>query len=252
VTRIKHAIQNMTQLFFDPMSRSAVQTRFNHKAPATVATSTTGIRSLDKAVGIGGLPQGQITELVGPVNSSSGNGTTLVAARIAAKAQHQQQTVVILDMTRSFDPWQAQRCGLVAPQLLLTRPDTVFDALSSIEQAARSAHLVIVELGDVPALLNHINPDRLATLTGRIHQIVNGSAAVFLFSTTPAHKDPFDPKNYPPGFPLADLAAVRLWLQNESWSFADGLSTAYKASLTVIKNNLALAGKGANINIKLA
>jgi recombination protein RecA len=233
------------------MARPEIQSRFNYKEPVPIPTLSTGIRPLDRAVGIGGLPVGKITELVGPNGGSITGGPTLLAARIAARAQKQQKTVVIVDMAHSFDPWQAERCGLIAPQLLLTRPDTVFDAVATLEQAGRSAQLVIIVLGIVSDLLSHIEPDLLNTLLRRIHNIVHTSSGAFLFSTIPVNKDPFSPENYPPGFQLARLASLRLWLQNESWSFAGGLPTAYKASLTVIKNNLALAGKGANLHIKL-
>jgi hypothetical protein len=233
------------------MARPEIQTRFNYKEPISTPTLSTGIRPLDRAVGIGGLPVGKITELIGPGCGSITGGSTLLAARIAARAQRQQQTVVIVDMAHSFDPWQAERCGLVAPQLLLTRPDTVFDAVATLEQAGRRAQLVIIALGIVSDLLSHIEPDLLNTLLRRIGHIVQTSSGAFLFSTSPINKDPFSPDNYPPGFQLGYLASLRLWLQNESWSFSDGLPTAYKASLTVIKNNLALAGKGANLHIKL-
>ena len=249
---IRHVIQSVTQFLVDPMARPEIQSRFNYKEPASVPTLSTGIRPLDKAVGIGGLPVGKITELVGPVSGSISGGLTLLAARIAARAQRQQQTVVILDMAHSFDPWQAERCGLVAPQLLLTRPDTVFDAVATLEQAGRSAQLIVIAVGIVSDLLSHIEPDLLSTLLRRIHHIVQTSSGVFLFCTAPVNKDPFSSENYPTGFQLADLASLRLWLQNESWSFSDGLPTTYKASLTVIKNDLALAGKGANVHIKLS
>jgi hypothetical protein len=49
---------------------------------------------------------------------------------------------------------------------------------------------------------------------------------------------------------MADLADVRLWIQDEAWTHSKGIATAYKANLTVIKNRLAMAGKGADIRIK--
>ena len=94
-------------------------------------TLSTGFRSLDKALGIGGLPRGKITELISPESLSS-SGALLLAAGIAARVQRKQQIVTILDMGRYFDPWQAERCGLIAPQLLLTRPQTVFEALTTL------------------------------------------------------------------------------------------------------------------------
>jgi len=214
-------------------------------------TLPTGLRPLDKALGIGGLPQGHITELIGPGIAPVSGGACCIAARLASKVQRQQEIVTIIDMSRSFDPWQAERCGLVAPHLLLARPDTIFEALTTLENAARNAQLIIVVMGGVAELLRHIEADLLKTLLKRLQNIVKQSSSVFLFVTYPAKNDPFNPQIYPAGFPLGDLADVRLWVQDESWNYKDGLSTAYKANLTVIKNRLAMAGKGADIRIKL-
>jgi hypothetical protein len=74
---------------------------------------------------------------------------------------------------------------------------------------------------------------------------------VFLFLTNPVDNNAFAPANYPPGFPLADLADIRLWVQSESWTNKDGFATAYKASIAVIKNRLAAVGTGTDIRIKL-
>jgi hypothetical protein len=41
-----------------------------------------------------------------------------------------------------------------------------------------------------------------------------------------------------------------LWIQEETASHKNGLIATYKATLAVIKNNLAPAGKGADVRIK--
>jgi hypothetical protein len=104
-------------------------------------------------------------------------------------------------------------------------------------------------MGRAVNLFSQAEPDLLRILLGRLRDIVRQSNSVFLFLTATQKNDPFSSLNYPVGFPLSELADVRVWLQDESWTHQDGLATAYKASLTVIKNNLASAGKGANIRI---
>jgi len=47
-----------------------------------------------------------------------------------------------------------------------------------------------------------------------------------------------------------ELADVQLWIQDENWTYKEGIATAYKANLTVIKNKLATAGTGADIRFK--
>jgi hypothetical protein len=249
-TGIKQAIHSVVQLFAAP-GPASVPRRLSLPSAEAVKATSTGLRPLDKATDLRGLPHGVIIELLEPGNSMSSGGAALVAAKIAARVQRQQEMVSVVDLCRGFDPWQAERAGLVAPHLLLTRPDTVFDAVASLETAAGEARLVVVVLGPVPDLLSHIEPRRLKTLLRRLQTIVRGSDSIFLFLTAPTQQDPFAPENYPPGFPLADVAALRLWLQDETFSYSDGVPTAYKATLTVIKNELALAGKGAKLRIKL-
>lgn len=251
--RVKKVIQNVARVFAGHPSQYVIPTRLNHRAPAAdVPTLPTGLRSLDKTLGIGGLPCGKITELIGPGPKPVSDGITCIAAKIGSKIQRQQQIVTIIDMRYNFDPWQAERCGLIAPQLFLTRPDTVFAALTTLESAAHNQGLVVVNMGVVSELLSHASPDLLKTLLRRLRSIIRQSDSVFLFLTSPLDDNPFNPINYPSGFPLADLADVRLWVQDENWTYKEGIATAYKANLTVIKNRLAAVGTGADIRIKLA
>jgi hypothetical protein len=238
-------------LFAGRSTRPVLPTAFNYRPATDMMALSTGFRSLDKSLGVGGLPRGHITELISPQSLSS-SGALLLAAGIAAKVQRKQQIVTILDMGHYFDPWQAERCGLVAPQLLLTRPETVFEALTTLEGVAGREGLVLVVMGVVEDLFNEAEPDLLKTLLGRLRTIIRQAESAFLFITSPVEDDPFSPANYPAGFPLADIAGIRLWIQAESWTHRHSIATAYKASLTVIKNQWAIAGTGADIRINLA
>ncbi len=221
------------------------------RKPADVPALPSGFSTLDRALEIGGLPYGKIVELIGPSETAGDGGTIYIASRIAAKVQQKQGLVSIVDLTGRFDPWQAERCGLAAPNLLLSQPATLFEALTILEKAARSTDLILIVMGPVVDLLGDIEPDLLNTLLRRLRSLARQSDGVLLFLTAAVADTPFDPTNYPPGFPLADIADVRLWVQEESWSRQYGLSTAYKATVTVIKNQLAGTGKAANLRVKL-
>ena len=137
--RLKRIIQSVAGIFAEPSAavRPAIPTRLDYQAPVEeIIALPTSFRPLDKALGIGGLPHGKITELVGPGITPASGGTTCIAARIAAKVQRQQDIVTIIDMNHSVDPWQVERCGLIAPHLLLTRPDTIYDVITTLERAA--------------------------------------------------------------------------------------------------------------------
>jgi recombination protein RecA len=248
---INRVIQNVARLLAGPNGEGARSARPAYRTPANITTMSTGLPPLDKALGVGGLPYGQIVELIGSAVTPNSGGAISIATRIAAKAQRQQQVVTIIDMSHTFDSWQAERCGLIAPHLLLARPDTIFEALTSLENAARHADLVIVNMGLVAELLRQVEPGLLLNLLRRLRSIVKKAETAFLFVTAPYDNDPFNPANYPDGFPLAELAQIRLWVQEENWSHKNGLATAYKANLAVIKNELATPGKGAALRIKL-
>lgn len=247
---VKQVIQSMAGILTSHFSRPALPDAFDYRLSSNLTTVSTGFRALDKAVGMTGLPCGHITELSG-ASSLGSNGMLTLAAGIAAKVQRKQQIVTILDLSQQFDAWQAERCGLVAPHLLLTQPKTIFEALITLEQVSHREGLVIVSLGVVADLLSQIERNRLQNLLGRLRTIVKRATSAILFVTTAPDENPFDPANYPAGFPLAEVADIRLWVQNEAWTHRDGLATAYKASLVVVKNRLAIAGKGADIKITL-
>jgi hypothetical protein len=253
VERVKQAFESVAGLFiqrFGPRQLPATPNYSPHQKETSILS--TGFRNLDRAVGLGGLPCGRVTELMRPGTAEASGNITHIAAGIAAKVQRKQQNVVIIDMAHSFDLWHAERCGLIAPHLLLSRPETVLDALTSLENAIHREGLIIVVMGRTPGLFNEASPELRRTLIGRIRNIVRQSNSVFLFLTIAQKNDPFSSINHPAGFPLSELADVRIWVQEDDLTPRQGLAAAYKATLAVIKNELALAGKGADIRIKFS
>jgi len=200
---------------------------------------------LDRAMGLKGLPQGFITELIGP----EGLGGISLAARIAAKAQRRQYDVMIIDMPATFDPDHASICGLAAPELLRYLPQTAFELIDLLEQTASEPGLVILNLGFVPQTFASATPGVLNALLHRIYQITNKSERAIFVVTVMEKDDPFIHLNYPPGFPLNTVADIRLWLQDEGWSKRKGQINGYRGNVTVIQNRLAPTGKGAVLRI---
>ncbi|MDX1523800.1 MAG: hypothetical protein R3264_19390 [Anaerolineae bacterium] len=249
VRRARQVVQNVAGLFNGRLSQSLMPSRQKYAVDDIVSLST-GLRPLDKATGLGGLPRGHITELIAPGVTTDSSGAISIATKIAAKAQRQQQIVTIIDLTGQFDPWLAERTGLMAPHLLLNQPETLFEALTTLETAVREEGFVLIVTGIVSDLLSHIDAARLKMLARRLSAIIHQANSVLLFVTTPLENDPFNPANYPAGFQLSELADIRLWTQAEHWTYKHGLATLYKANLTVIKNDLATVGTGADVRVK--
>lgn len=247
----RQVIQSVAGLFAGRLSRPRLPIAFNFRPAEDVVTLPTGFRPLDNTLGIGGLPQGKVTELMS-TEAFASSGALLLGAGIAAKMQRKQRVVTIIDLSHQFDPWQAERCGLITPHLLLTRPATVLEALTTLESVANREGLVVVVLGVVVDVLGSAEPELLRSLLGRLRAIIRSSHSAFLFITSPIEDNPFSQDNYPAGFPLAEIADIRLWIQTEAWTQQDSITTAYKASVAVIKNQWAVAGTGADIRINLA
>ena len=78
--------------------------------------AATGFAELDDLLG-GGIPRGQITELVGHASS----GCTSVALSLLAEATTRQEVAAYIDAADCFDPPSAERAGVELDRLLWVR-----------------------------------------------------------------------------------------------------------------------------------
>lgn len=209
------------------------------------AVLPTGYSRLDTALEISGLPQGHVSEIVGP----NPTGVMAVGAAIAGKFQRKQLAVTVVDMAKTFDPELARWCGLIAPELLVETPKTVYDMLGVLTNAGRQNGLVVINWGFTPYTLRNIPRASRTTLLKRLLHLSARSHRATLCLTQTEDVDPFIHTNYPRGFPLADAVSVRLWMQNENWVRSRGLVTGYRGDITVIKNDFAANGKGTSLRI---
>lgn len=117
----------------------------------------TGRVDLDAALG-GGLPRGQVSEIVGA--ASSGRSTLVIDALAAATADR-AEAAALVDPSDAFDPAAAAGRGVELLRLLWIRPSTVLGtrpddparalkAFSLVLQAGGFG-LVVLDLADVPA-----------------------------------------------------------------------------------------------------
>lgn len=214
-------------------------------APGKVSALKSGFTQLDKAIGVGGLPQSAIIELIGPEST----GILSIAAKIGAKFQRKQLPVNIIDAVGTFEMVHAVRCGLVAPELLLRSPQNALQMIQLIQAASSQKGLVIVYLGFVPDLFYGVPLESIMSLMKRLRWLAARSEAVFLYVTLLEDMDPFIHTNYTPGFELNEAAQVRIWVQDEGWMRKADQISGYRGNITVIKNSFAASGKGANIRI---
>ncbi len=116
--------------------------------PPVTGIIPSGIYSLDKALGVGGLPKGRMVEIYGP---ESGGKTTL-ALYIVAEAQRRGDIVAYIDAEYSLDLNLAKILGVKTEELLISQPDSGEDALEKVEYLARSGEVGVIVVDSVAAL----------------------------------------------------------------------------------------------------
>jgi len=209
----------------------------------------TGFPALDRALTIGGLPQGRVCELVGPATS----GKTTLALKFLAQAQAVGPAggqVGYLDQALYFDPDYAHRCGLDLSRLLVGRPQDVTEALAMTEALAHSGGLAALafDLLDftwtdpMAASLLAATFDRLAASLAR-----SGTALIVL------HESPagdLASGRSPAVSALAHVAAVRLGVVRERWLRRGGDIRGYQARVEVLKNRFGPAGRTVSLAIE--
>ena len=109
----------------------------------------TGIISLDKALGIKGLPRGRVIEIYGPESS----GKTTLTMSIIAQAQKTDGVAAFIDAEHAFDPSYAKLIGMRLEELLISQPDTGEQALEIVEALVRSNAVDLIVIDSVAALV---------------------------------------------------------------------------------------------------
>jgi recombination protein RecA len=104
--------------------------------PGEDAVAAFGTDTLDRALS-GGVPRGQVSEVVGP----SSSGRTSVAWAALAAATLRGESVAVIDTFDRFDPPTAHACGIRLSQLLWVRGQAVSKTTSKITVAIDPAWL---------------------------------------------------------------------------------------------------------------
>ena len=108
----------------------------------------TGCLTIDKALGIGGVPRGRIIEIYGPESS----GKTTVALTVVGEAQKMGGTCAYIDAEHALDPVYAEKLGVKTSDLYISQPDTGEQGLEICEALVRSGAIDLVVIDSVAAL----------------------------------------------------------------------------------------------------
>lgn len=123
--------------------------RFGEAGASDIEAISTGVLSLDVALGIGGVPRGRIVEVFGPEAA----GKTTIAQQIIAEVQKQGGTAAFIDAEHALSPEFAKKLGVDINKLLISQPDSGEQALEILETLVRSNGVDVVVVDSVAALV---------------------------------------------------------------------------------------------------
>jgi len=123
--------------------------KLGSKTVVEVPVISTSSLSLDKALGIGGLPRGRVVEIFGPEAS----GKTTLALHAVAEAQKNDGVAAFIDAEHAIDIGYARRLGVDCDELLVSQPDTGEQALEIADMLVRSGAIDILVIDSVAALV---------------------------------------------------------------------------------------------------
>jgi recombination protein RecA len=145
--KIKAVESTMTQVERQ-FGKGAIM-KLGDRAVADWPVISTSSLSLDKALGIGGLPRGRVVEIFGPEAS----GKTTLALHAVAEAQKNDGIAAFIDAEHAIDIGYTKRLGVNCDELLISQPDTGEQALEIADMLVRSGAIDILVIDSVAALV---------------------------------------------------------------------------------------------------
>ncbi|HEY7387871.1 MAG TPA: hypothetical protein VH640_05150 [Bryobacteraceae bacterium] len=148
--------------------------------PTGLAFLPTGFASLDKALGIGGLPRGRIVEIFGPASC----GKTALALQIVANLQRHEGAAAWIDADHSFDAGFAAELGVEVSRLPVAAPDSTEAAGEMARRLTASGVLDLVVIDSAAALTPQVELDSdLGIAAGGLYSRALGSVLRRLAAT---------------------------------------------------------------------
>ncbi len=123
--------------------------KLGDKTALDIDVIKTGSISLDKALGVGGIPRGRIIEIYGPEAS----GKTTLALHIVAEVQKSGGIAGFIDAEHALDPKYAGDIGVDVDNLYISQPDYGEQGLEICETMVRSGAIDIIVVDSVAALV---------------------------------------------------------------------------------------------------
>jgi recombination protein RecA len=129
--------------------KGAIMRLGDRQAVESLPAIPTGSLFLDRALGVGGYPQGRVVEIFGPESS----GKTTLALHAIAEVQKQGGVAAFIDAEHALDVCYAARLGVTTDDLLVSQPDNGEQALEILDVLVRSGGVSLMVVDSVAALV---------------------------------------------------------------------------------------------------
>lgn len=226
-----------------------------------VEAMSTGSISIDRSLGIGGLPKGRIIEIYGPEASGK---TTIVLGMIAA-AQKNNVICAFLDMEHALTPGLAVGCGVDMDKLIFSQPNYGEQCLDFAEKLIKTGKIGLLVIDSVAAMTPKAELDgemedqqmgAQARMIGKgvrkLVAAISDTNTVMIFINQLREKLGImfgNPEVTPGGKAIKFAASVRLEVRRKE-SITDGKKTiGNNLRVKVVKNKVDMPGDIADVQL---
>lgn len=210
----------------------AIQKGWQHEQAYSQPATPIGVPRLDTLLGIGGLPEGHLTELIG--RGTAGHLTLALSAM--HQAQLHKRHVAYIDLSRSIDLDYMAQCGVDFDSLIVMRPDNaeqVFRCIRELSTAGVGA-IVLDRANDL--LVEFAGDQRLSRYLRNLRSVVNPTHCALILLTDLVGA------NYPDPV-LPNYVSVRVLCEHQRWHYRRQSVTGYTSRITILKNKFAPSGR---------
>jgi recombination protein RecA len=259
-------IQELTQMLENDFGSGVVI--YGKGSVAKVNTFSSGVASIDRAVGCGGIPQGRIIELYGAEGSGK---TTTCLQMIAACQQHEFQNkqrrgvAALMDAEHALDPTWAGKVGVNMEELLISQPSSGEEAFQIIERMVISGLVDLIVVDSVAALApkaeldgeigdHHVGAQArmMSQALRKLKGIMSKSQTTVIFINQIREKVGTmfgNPETTPGGRALKFYASIRAEIFRGSMLKDGDAVVGFRPSLKIVKNKVARPFEKAHYDI---
>ena len=213
-----------------------------------IAVVSTGAVTLDRALGVGGLPKGRITEIYGP----EATGKTTLALSIISNIQKEGGSAVYIDVEHALDLTYAKALGVDTKELLISQPDDAEQALEIAESLVRAgvscvvldSVAMLVTQAEIKGEMSDFQVGSQARLMGKalrkLMAPIDKSNCVFiLINQLRANIGGYNPETTPGGKSIKYMASVRIDLRKKEQIKNEDQTIGIRVLAKVVKNKVA-------------